>query len=645
MALIQLVNETKLKSLKFGNDRPGGGSSTEPFIQSNIPQANSGNIPLALATTTSILAKLPGVTDPGIGLATYASLVDTARLSKFFATPQGLVFIAKQNVLSRIGARTQASGLLNFLNNDVYTSTNTIAQAGVNVFGGHLDKQGLKPFEGLGKDYTPGQYIDAIRTGIRPQLTFGPRTVQLTRGRQVPGQIPGFSSIPTQYIKPPKTVSLKKAPSITTENVSDRLINLLGDTLDNTTSFLFKYRGGPGSQFGIGDTTIKFATDRIGVNLRTGDSDRYTIRNSGNAVWENTQIFEVPDAVDPYKPTIQKDFRKALRDYYAPLNAQPVAGRLIPSTSMAATLAPNYEVNGQTNIEARVNLNNPAAPGRNLTDYVTGTSTNTYDRINAFPLYRSEIIPKEYGPKVNDLVKFRIAAIDNDNPTLNEYIHFRAFLGNITDNYSGQWDSVEYMGRGDKLYHYKGFTRTISLSWIVAAQSKQELIPMYQKLNFLASNLAPDYNNIGYMRGPLINLTIGGYLYEVPGFITGMSLEMSEEYPWEIGIGNNDELYSEDRTVKELSQIIKVSSFNFTPIHRFIPRKQVNTYGDGIETEDDSARFLAPGSTQKTAALPGQGGQSVGPVTAFGSTRFISLDVGSHNNYDKDLGVINPDSM
>ena len=37
--------------------------------------------------------------------------------------------------------------------------------------------------------------------------------------------------------------------------------------------------------------------------------------------------------------------------------------------------------------------------------------------------------------------------------------------------------------------------------------SKAELIPQYQKLNFLASSLAPNYSKAGYMQGNLAYLT------------------------------------------------------------------------------------------------------------------------------------------
>ena len=643
MALITLVNETKLKSLKFGQDRPQGGSSREPFIQAAIPESQAGRLPRALSAATSILAKLPGITDPGIGLATQASLTDAVRLGKFFTTPQGLLFATKQNLLSRISVRTQASGLLN---DYAYLPTSTLAQAGVNVFGGHLNKQGENPFLGFGDAYTPDRYFDAIVKGSRPQLniTLGSRSLNL--------RLPVSPANPLAGVGISRKFRYPKLSTINVPIANNRLVDLRAGAgtiaLIGGDTAVDRYKGGPGSIAGVGWTTIRTATDNEGNPLRTlrngtigtqqTTTQQYAVASEGDVEKEFNRITKVPLAAAGAIGAPIIDFRQALRRGSG-ITQPPAVSNLIASSSMAATQAPDYSVGGRTNLEARVNLNNPAAPGRNLTSYTAGTGVNTYDKINAFPIYRSEIIPTDYAPKVNDLVKFRIAAIDNDNPLVNEYIHFRAFLGTVTDNYNADWDSVQYMGRGDKLYSYKGFGRSINLSWTIAAQSKKELIPMYQKLNFLASNLAPDYNSSGYMRGPLVNLTVGGYLYEVPGFITAMTLEMSEEYPWEVGIGL-DGLGGEDRSVKELSQIIRVSGFNFTPIHRFIPRKQVNTYGDGA----NGSIFAASGSTADRIKQL-QEGKGLGVLQTYGPTRFISLNVGSHNNYDNDLGTVNPSQM
>ena len=185
------------------------------------------------------------------------------------------------------------------------------------------------------------------------------------------------------------------------------------------------------------------------------------------------------------------------------------------------------------------------------------------------------------------------------------------------------------MGRGENFYKYQGFNRQISLSWTVAAQSKQELIPMHQKLNYLASVCAPDYSSAGYMGGNLISLTIGGWCYEQVGIMTGLTLDIPTESPWEIGIPDNSNIgfasdgseILSDASVKELPMIIKVSGFNFIPIHDFVPKVQQNNFKEG-------------------ASLEG-GGTFVG---GYGPEHYISLaTVGGINNYtggNKNLNYI-----
>jgi hypothetical protein len=274
----------------------------------------------------------------------------------------------------------------------------------------------------------------------------------------------------------------------------------------------------------------------------------------------------------------------------------------------------NYGFGSLKKLETRVNLGDPGNPqGKDLRSYTKFASPNSFDIINASAIYQSE--GAKYSGENNDLVKFVIGSMDGTNPNTQVFMHFRAFLGSISDNYTGNWDSVNYVGRGENFYNYTGFDRKVSLSFTVAAQSKAELAPMYRKLNFLASNLAPDYSEFGYMRGPLVTLTVGGYFYNQPGFITGLTYEMSEETPWEIGIGDDGEF---DSSVKELTHIIKVSSFAFTPIHTFPVRKQVNNYG-GI-------------------------GGKVTEENGYGKERYIALKAGSNDLYGKPYSSPIPDA-
>ena len=114
---------------------------------------------------------------------------------------------------------------------------------------------------------------------------------------------------------------------------------------------------------------------------------------------------------------------------------------------------------------------------------------------------------------------------------------------------------------------------------------------MYKKLNYLASQLTPDYSPSGYMRGPLVKLTVGGYLYEQPGFIQDLSYDLITEAPWEIGINTEGGV---DDTVKQLSQMVRVPSFTFIPIHTFIPSKQgLGFNGLGFNDSQDIQRYIA----------------------------------------------------
>ena len=281
------------------------------------------------------------------------------------------------------------------------------------------------------------------------------------------------------------------------------------------------------------------------------------------------------------------------------------------------------------NIETRVNLGNPGKRG-GLKNYTIGKITdpskitlednqyNALDKITAMPLYSSEAVTQDKQGFKNDLVKFRIGVVDNKDPNKKTYIHFRAFINNFSDNYSAKWGSQKFMGRAEEFYKYEGFDRSISMDWTVAAQSKQELIPMYQKLNYLASVCAPDYSPSGYMQGNLITLTVGGWCYEQMGIMDGISLDVPGDSPWEIAINEDG---SSDSSVKELPMIINVSGFNFKPIHNFVPRVQQNNFANGSWN-----------------------GMEANFVNEFGPERYLALSNGSRgkdNNYDGGEGSLN----
>ncbi len=267
-----------------------------------------------------------------------------------------------------------------------------------------------------------------------------------------------------------------------------------------------------------------------------------------------------------------------------------------PKRSTIMSIAPGYT--GKAIIDNNTGENNYhyTSPGQkgNIISYTEGKilkdgSVSVVDKINAYPIYQSEQARAD--SEVGDLVNFRIGAINQSNPKLKDYIHFRAYIDSFGDNYTGNWDSIKYMGRGESFYKYNSFERKINLSFTVAAQSREELHEQYQKLNYLVSNLAPDYSSEGYMAGSLVTLTMGNWCFELPGFIEQLSLDIPEESPWEIGIDDKGERDNEEG-IMQLPHIIKVTGFSFQPIHTFRPAKEklkfvdVNTKGPGQKEGD-----------------------------------------------------------
>jgi hypothetical protein len=583
-----LTLKTNLKSLRYGHDRPGGGSSNQPYIQVNTKNSfDLATEELGISGGVDYLLR-------GGGLTLKRSLQDVSRLGKWGldGTPPGilgLLFTAKQNALSGTNVRTQAGGLLN---QGVYNPLGTLLQVGTVAFGDHLNKQGLDP-TGL----TPLSlitYSDVVNPKILGNAFSiknknNNRLVQLAHRKIKNSYADGFS------------VSLVK------NNITDGM---------DSPSFI-SYRGGPGSVLSIGNTNIKFSDQRTGEsnplsvdsptqfygtykpNFEAGKYLKsfavpYDDNKSVSGVYSRLTNFDINNLISTDGGKLYQNNVYTEGNTFPEMNRstafsndvatftqeqlifkEPISqggqltdfrkevdvNRVYAEKSGMLAKAPNYQ---DKNIDKRLNYNDPGSKVRNRSSYTAGSGI--VDAINGLYMYYNSAV-NESGA-TNDLVKFRFAVIDPNEPGNKTFVHFRAFFnGGITDSMGATWNSFKYQGRGEDFFQYGGFSRDVSFGFVVAAQSKEELSIMYQKLNYLQSTLAPNYSAAGYMRGNIHQLTIGGYFYETPGVITSLNYTMPENSTWEIGI--NDEGGS-DPTVKELAHRIEVQ-VNFKPIHRFLP--------------------------------------------------------------------------
>jgi hypothetical protein len=487
--------------------------------------------------------------------------------------------------------------LKNAINNDGPIDLNGIILNSGNI---NVMSYGGGPGSVLGIGKTNIRFVDPIgRTGFNNYQAVNPALKPYFLGT--------YKKIVT-----PKDYLKNIGAAIDDKGVSGKYFRLAG----SIGGFFENGYNGEGVQYG----TNFYSVYEPAVEGNTWPTNTPLINNNKTYVYNQTDIIAQVPVKNTYGTT--QDFRATLRNK---IN-QSTLGTTTNATN-AGQLANSldYNIGANKTIEGRVNLGDPGnRSNKSYANYSNGVQDLTKNSKSVYPSIGANILgtstvagKEEFGSNVeqqlgldeinslpvygaqnadtsgitNDLVKFRIAIIKNDEPSYKTFIHFRALLDSISDSYTATWNPVQYLGRGESFYNYNGFTRQLSLSWTVAAQSKEELIPMYKKLNFLASSLAPDYSPSGYMRGNLVQLTIGGYVYEQPGIITGLTYTMEETSPWEIGIKTDYDTgrgtVQGDDSVKELTHIIKVSGFNFIPIHRFRPG--VQNFAD----QNDTKRFIA----------------------------------------------------
>lgn len=201
----------------------------------------------------------------------------------------------------------------------------------------------------------------------------------------------------------------------------------------------------------------------------------------------------------------------------------------------------------------------------NSSSFTTGSRKRSFhlELENRGVEYSSDENASDYISKLQnkDIIEFSIQVINNNTPTATDYIFFTAYIDSLTDSFTATWDPYKFVGRGESFYNYTGFTRGISLNFkIFAGDNEAYLTNIYDKLNYLVSTMTPDYSPVGYARANLLKLTIGGYIKNLPGFLTNLSFNIPTEYGWDV-------------TGTKKPRFIDVTNFAFTPIHTQLPRK------------------------------------------------------------------------
>ena len=590
MALIDL--KTNLKSLQYGGDRPGGGSSGQPFIQTPIPNTKDG-------TPQNIDAFIRS----GQLGAPYYSKIDNKRISKFLKyNPNGQVFIDKQVGLQlsnpKLEVNNTPGGLINsLLTGDIGPLTggileptriynlgvNTLAQVSADAFGEHFERHGLVPIQDDSTKYAA--VVKANNQGDQSGPNPTNRLVLLKNKLQInqPLTDTTYSSL--------NSINIIGSITNAINNTAALLHIPFNLSLNDQTLAIDNYVGGPGSTYGIGNTIINRydftggnTTDDIHnphqVQVDKLYSNSLVISNQYPGITNNNiNISELKQTITEKNTVTYSSDVKKYQDLINQLNTQQssslnlniqwkhTGSYNITSTDKISYLGSNNRItlkNGTwktLNRDVRIGQYQQSdIIAYNLVDTVNLTPLFSYSA-GGGPLHDKITIDRaQYN--IDDLVPFRIQALNTDDPSQAIWMVFRAFLTDFSDSTNAEWNETKYTGRGEKFYIYQGFTRKIGIKFKVAALSSAEMQPMYQKLNYLMSNLMPDYNGI-IMRGPFVKMTVGNWLDGQDGILNSINYNIPNDSPWEIGLPATG--IFDGKEPLQLPHIVEVS-LEFTPI-------------------------------------------------------------------------------
>ncbi len=158
------------------------------------------------------------------------------------------------------------------------------------------------------------------------------------------------------------------------------------------------------------------------------------------------------------------------------------------------------------------------------------------DVINKAEIQTLDSLDKS-GEEYDDSIVFKIKIMNTK-----ELIVLRAFIEDVSDSVTPNWTSINYVGKPDPVYVYKGAERKVTLKFSLISFTKEEHKILWNKANKLLGLNYPSYAEISgggkRMVPPMIRLTIGDYISDQPGVFENINITPRDNSPWEIEKGS-----------------------------------------------------------------------------------------------------------
>jgi len=450
---------------------PNFGWVKQPYMLRGIQREGSSK-PQYWGLGNTIGGKISGLIDvPRSGPLTAGEriLIDAARIGKFLISPYGIAFLAKQQGLT-------------LTNPSVETEQGAVARTGAQ------------------KIYNP---LSLFSSGI----AHIPRQLGDYGGKL--GAALGLPKVRYEDIVVAGRTQDEK-------NDYNRLVWLkdwLMGPLGKSTTVISNSLTGPDSAFGIGRTVI----NRYENTLLSQEQ----FRVSGNK--------EIPIGISRTTSNSLDKFQEN-RKFVQELDEEFEFDGLIRTTRDDEYIKPKY---GGDIV--------PPDPNTNLYKQL---SYGEIKKAAAKSTGKPRVVPYDFLTR-DDYSQYNLARqrekdtfINSDGSASSGLIDFivggvrlKAYISDISDSISADWEGQKDQGRADKRYIYGGVDRTIDVSFMAAAESYEDVSATYSKLKRLARYCYPVYGDYAF-HGEFVKVTIGSLHRYTPMILTEVSFGWDAETPW-----------------------------------------------------------------------------------------------------------------
>lgn len=555
MPIFENLDKTRYKSIKFGKDIIGGGSSFEPVISKPIPKGTgkiytTKEIALEQAERVNKILKFTArgnafENNQRVLLMTNTQLESLSKNN--VREPRTINIYNRNTILNQLkedpntGIHYSKFGLTGTINEkETYLSIVSKNNEDNNRLIKLIDKLKVGNVNDnvLGSVSSPINNISKSISGVKNIASNAIKNIS-TLSNNISGVINGVTSLIDAFAKPGSKVDRITDKIDNTVNKVNNFIQrgnkILSPILAPDIDKLDEYLGGPGSNKGLGLTTIK-------RYYHTNTIDNTSAKINSSNIWAS----KLPKWRNGNLQNINKLYQLTpASTLFNNITKEAIEGDLLPESSISNITSFNTSYNKLkdqikkpfTYPSSKVNVRNNNTNITYENKIVPGSDKKTIPELirNAtnFKYLGNRGTTSKFDRKDEENMSILFKLIDPFSGEILHRIIFSAYINNFRISSESSWKPIEYIGRSENLYVYNKFSRTASFNLQIPCFNPVQLREKHRALGALESSLAGKYEN-GKLGGILTQLYLGNYIKGEACILKSVNYSIPDESSWDL---------------------------------------------------------------------------------------------------------------